>query len=102
VKELIASNRLVGSCHKKCIAPDDAHRYHEGELLKGEAVCIDRCTSKFFEVSSILFGSEAVTELIYRSTRRSERGCKLWEDRLSRLVRSGDRQDPMSNSRGRE
>ena len=53
MKELIYSNRLVGSCHKKCIAPDDAHRYHEGELLKGEAVCIDRCTSKFFEVSFI-------------------------------------------------
>jgi len=52
-EELINSNRLVGSCHKKCIAPDDAHRYHEGELLKGEAVCIDRCTSKFFEVSFI-------------------------------------------------
>ena len=49
--KLISSNRLVGSCHKKCIAPDDAHRYHEGELLKGEAVCIDRCTAKFFEVS---------------------------------------------------
>jgi hypothetical protein len=48
---LTSSNRLVGSCHKKCIAPDDAHRYHEGDLLKGEAVCIDRCTAKFFEVS---------------------------------------------------
>lgn len=51
---LTGSNRLVGSCHKKCIAPDDAHRYHEGDLLKGEAVCIDRCTAKFFEVSPSL------------------------------------------------
>jgi len=56
--ELTNSNRLVGSCHKKCIAPDDAHRYHEGELLKGEAVCIDRCTSKFFEVSFLVSGKE--------------------------------------------
>jgi hypothetical protein len=32
-------------------------------------------------------------KLICRSTRRLERGCKLWEDRLSRLVRSDDRQD---------
>jgi len=55
---LIGSNRLVGSCHKKCIAPDDAHRYHEGELLKGEAVCIDRCTSKFFEVRYCILWEE--------------------------------------------
>jgi import inner membrane translocase subunit TIM10 len=26
-------------------------RYAEGELLKGEGVCIDRCTAKFFEVN---------------------------------------------------
>lgn len=46
------SNRLVTSCHRKCIAPEGAaHRYVEGDLLKGEAVCIDRCTAKFFEVS---------------------------------------------------
>jgi import inner membrane translocase subunit TIM10 len=46
------SNRLVTSCHRKCIAPEgEAHRYVEGDLLKGEGVCIDRCTAKFFEVS---------------------------------------------------
>jgi import inner membrane translocase subunit TIM10 len=46
------SNRLVNSCHTKCISPDpQSHRYVEPELLKGEAVCIDRCTAKFFEVN---------------------------------------------------
>ena len=44
------SNRLVNSCHAKCIAPGNQTRYAEGDLLKGEAVCIDRCTAKFFEV----------------------------------------------------
>jgi import inner membrane translocase subunit TIM10 len=32
-------NRLVGSCHAKCIAT----RYAEPDLNKGESVCIDRC-----------------------------------------------------------
>lgn len=31
---------------KKCIPTD----YREGELNKGEGVCIDRCSAKFFEV----------------------------------------------------
>lgn len=41
------SNRLVNSCHAKCIS----EKYHEPDLNKGEGVCIDRCTAKFFEVS---------------------------------------------------
>lgn len=46
------SNRIVSSCHAKCIQPDPMKgRYAEPELLKGEAVCIDRCTMKFFEVN---------------------------------------------------
>jgi hypothetical protein len=40
-------NRLVNSCHAKCIS----EKYLEGDLNKGEGVCIDRCTAKFFEVS---------------------------------------------------
>ncbi|PCH33430.1 hypothetical protein WOLCODRAFT_135131 [Wolfiporia cocos MD-104 SS10] len=40
-------NRLVTSCHAKCISP----RYAEGDLNKGESVCIDRCVAKFFEVN---------------------------------------------------
>ncbi|KAL7423014.1 protein transporter tim10 [Cryptotrichosporon argae] len=45
-------NRLVSSCHAKCIQPNPlSGRYAEPELLKGEAVCIDRCAAKFFEVN---------------------------------------------------
>ncbi|EGO02858.1 hypothetical protein SERLA73DRAFT_102868 [Serpula lacrymans var. lacrymans S7.3] len=40
-------NRIVSSCHNKCISP----RYSEGDLNKGESVCIDRCVAKFFEVN---------------------------------------------------
>ncbi|KAF9275731.1 Tim10/DDP family zinc finger-domain-containing protein [Linnemannia elongata] len=40
-------NRIVSSCHQKCIPKT----YIEGELNKGEAVCIDRCVAKFFEVN---------------------------------------------------
>jgi import inner membrane translocase subunit TIM10 len=49
------SNRLVSSCHAKCIQPNpSSHRYAEGDLLKGEAVCIDRCSAKFFEVNKVV------------------------------------------------
>ncbi|CAG8453992.1 3152_t:CDS:2 [Scutellospora calospora] len=40
--------RIVDSCYKKCIPP----KYTEGELNKGESVCIDRCVSKFFDVNA--------------------------------------------------
>lgn len=39
-------NRMVLSCHNKCIS----QRYAEAELNKGESVCIDRCVAKFNEV----------------------------------------------------
>ncbi|KAH8682386.1 Tim10/DDP family zinc finger-domain-containing protein [Xylariales sp. PMI_506] len=39
-------NRLTRICSKKCI-PND---YREGELNKGESVCLDRCAAKFFDV----------------------------------------------------
>lgn len=39
-------NRLSKSCHKKCIPP----KYHEGDLNKGESICLDRCVAKFLEV----------------------------------------------------
>ena len=38
--------RLSSACHKKCIPP----KYHEGDLNKGEAICLDRCVAKFLEV----------------------------------------------------
>lgn len=38
---------LTESCTKKCIPVD----YREGDLNKGESVCLDRCVSKFFDVN---------------------------------------------------
>lgn len=38
--------RLTSACLKKCIPRE----YREGELNKGEGVCIDRCAAKFFDV----------------------------------------------------
>ena len=39
--------RLVSSCTSKCIPKE----YREGELNKGESVCIDRCVSKYMETN---------------------------------------------------
>ncbi|KAF3764630.1 mitochondrial import inner membrane translocase subunit TIM10 [Cryphonectria parasitica EP155] len=39
-------NRLNKMCQQKCIPSD----YREGELNKGESVCLDRCAAKFFDV----------------------------------------------------
>lgn len=44
---MIPCNVICRSCHAKCIST----RYAEGDLNKGESVCIDRCVSKFFEVN---------------------------------------------------
>jgi import inner membrane translocase subunit TIM10 len=41
------ATRLSNACMKKCIPTD----YREGDLNKGESVCLDRCVSKFFEVN---------------------------------------------------
>ncbi|KAM0259980.1 hypothetical protein ACHAQJ_003073 [Trichoderma viride] len=40
-------NRLQKTCQKKCVPSD----YREGELNKGESVCLDRCTAKFLDTS---------------------------------------------------
>ncbi|KAL1854580.1 protein transporter tim10 [Paecilomyces lecythidis] len=40
-------NRLTQSCVSKCVPPE----YREGDLNKGESVCLDRCVGKFFEVN---------------------------------------------------
>ncbi|VDO10706.1 unnamed protein product [Rodentolepis nana] len=39
---------MTDSCLVKCIPP----RYTDGDLSKGEAVCIDRCAAKFMEAYS--------------------------------------------------
>ncbi|WFD08491.1 protein transporter tim10 [Malassezia vespertilionis] len=38
-------NRLVQSCHKKCILDT---QYREADLTKGESVCIDRYVASAF------------------------------------------------------
>lgn len=37
---------MSSACQKKCIPP----KYREGDLSKGEAICLDRCVAKFLEV----------------------------------------------------
>jgi len=39
-------NRLTGACQKKCIGT----KYKEGELTKGESVCLDRCVAKYLDI----------------------------------------------------
>lgn len=38
--------RMTSACQQKCIST----RYKEGELTKGEAVCLDRCVAKYLDV----------------------------------------------------
>ena len=39
-------SRLTAACHKKCIST----KYREPDLMKGEAVCVDRCVAKYLEI----------------------------------------------------
>lgn len=41
-------NKLVDSCYTKCIEKS----YAEGVVNKGEALCLDRCVAKYFEVNT--------------------------------------------------
>ncbi|DBA82538.1 hypothetical protein WJX79_003697 [Trebouxia sp. C0005] len=43
-------NRMVASCYDKCMDK----RYKEGELNVGENSCIDRCSSKYWQVTGIV------------------------------------------------
>ncbi|XP_045125544.1 mitochondrial import inner membrane translocase subunit Tim10-like [Portunus trituberculatus] len=38
--------RMTNSCHTKCIPT----KYKDAEIGKGEAVCIDRCVAKYWEI----------------------------------------------------
>ncbi|KAJ3334108.1 protein transporter tim10 [Blyttiomyces sp. JEL0837] len=43
--------RLINNCYSKCIDP----KYHsDGELNKGESVCLDRCVSKFMLTNTLI------------------------------------------------
>ncbi|XP_003744555.1 mitochondrial import inner membrane translocase subunit Tim10 [Galendromus occidentalis] len=39
-------NRMTNVCQRKCIPT----KYREGDLTKGESVCIDRCVAKFLDI----------------------------------------------------
>lgn len=41
-------NRLVESCHAKCIKTD----YATGDLNGNESLCLDRCVAKYFDVNT--------------------------------------------------
>ncbi|KAI6178231.1 Zf-Tim10-DDP domain-containing protein [Aphelenchoides besseyi] len=38
--------RMTNACQQKCIAS----HYGDGELNKGESVCLDRCVAKYLDV----------------------------------------------------
>ncbi|KAI6190661.1 Zf-Tim10-DDP domain-containing protein [Aphelenchoides bicaudatus] len=38
--------RMTNACQQKCVAS----HYKEGDLTKGEAVCLDRCVAKYLDV----------------------------------------------------
>lgn len=40
-------NALVSQCHTKCISKN----YDESDVTKQEALCLDRCVSKYFETN---------------------------------------------------
>ncbi|KAL5727874.1 protein transporter tim10 [Ranunculus cassubicifolius] len=43
-------NRLTTTCFKKCVE----NRYKEPDLNMGETSCIDRCVSKYWQVTSMV------------------------------------------------
>ncbi|KAK4706871.1 hypothetical protein R3W88_016075 [Solanum pinnatisectum] len=43
-------NKLTHTCFNKCVEK----KYKEGELYMGENTCIDRCVSKYQQVTNII------------------------------------------------
>ncbi|KAK9815529.1 hypothetical protein WJX72_005179 [[Myrmecia] bisecta] len=43
-------NRMVANCFEKCVDK----RYKDGELNVGENSCVDRCASKYWQVTGIV------------------------------------------------
>ncbi|KAJ3067339.1 protein transporter tim10 [Podochytrium sp. JEL0797] len=43
--------RLIANCQSKCVSPA---YLQDGELNKGEAVCLDRCVHKFMAVNTLV------------------------------------------------
>lgn len=46
IDPLLLYSSLTTACQKKCISP----KYKEGDLTKGESVCLDRCVAKYLEI----------------------------------------------------
>lgn len=44
--DLINYRRMTNACQQKCVSS----HYKEGDLTKGEAVCLDRCVAKYLDV----------------------------------------------------
>eukprot|EP01135_Chromosphaera_perkinsii_P012007 Nk52_evm15s2568 gene=Nk52_evmTU15s2568 len=42
--------KMISICQKKCIQP----HYKDGELAKGESVCLDRCVAKYLAIHDIV------------------------------------------------
>lgn len=40
------TSRMTNVCQRKCIPT----KYREGDLTKGESVCIDRCVAKYLDI----------------------------------------------------
>ncbi|NXA41086.1 TIM10 translocase, partial [Eudromia elegans] len=63
---------MTHACHRKCVPP----HYKEGELSKGESVCLDRCVAKYLDVHERL--GRKLTELSLRDEellRRVQQGA---------------------------
>ncbi|RWS19989.1 mitochondrial import inner membrane translocase subunit Tim10-like protein [Leptotrombidium deliense] len=65
-------NRMTSSCHKKCVPP----KYREGELTKGESVCIDRCVSKYLDVH------ERIGKKLTAISMQDEEAAKKFQEQL--------------------
>ena len=58
--------RLMKACSAKCIPRE----YREGELNKGESVCLDRCAAKFFDTYT------KTNELMQQASEKMMQGAK--------------------------
>eukprot|EP00052_Salpingoeca_macrocollata_P021134 m.180496 g.180496 ORF g.180496 m.180496 type:complete len:198 (-) comp21467_c0_seq1:391-984(-) len=64
-------NNIVKNCVNKCINPT----YRDGELAKSEAVCVDRCSAKYFQLHE--FVGNKLNELQQAAEAAAEGGVKI-------------------------
>ncbi|KAI8985333.1 Tim10/DDP family zinc finger-domain-containing protein [Pilobolus umbonatus] len=41
---------VSAACQEKCIP----HKYHDGDLHKGEQKCVDRCVAKYMSIQTLV------------------------------------------------